>query len=76
MESSSRPKVSITVDPMADAAYVTLSDHSVASTCQLNQLLLADLDEHGMAVGVEVLRVDAEIPFDELTDKYHVGPMW
>jgi len=67
-----RTMVEISLDSEIDAAYVALSDHEVARTCQVNDEVLVDLDEHDVVVGIEVLRIDAELPFAELTDRYHV----
>lgn len=65
---------SLTVDLDLDAytGYIGLSDNDVVRTRQLNDEVLVDLDEFGMVVGIEFLRLDAEIPFSRLTDEFHV----
>lgn len=65
-------KFSISVDFVADAAYVKMSGARVASTRQMTDEVLVDLDEFGMVVGIEFLRIAAEIPFQRLTDDFHV----
>lgn len=69
---TTKPTIQIVIDQTADIAYVRLSGHAVVSTCQLNDEVLVDLDQHNIAVGIEVLRADAELPFDELTGRFHV----
>lgn len=64
--------IQLTVDALAAAAYVKLSSGKVASSVPYGEAFVVDLDEHGVAVGIEFLDLDAEIPFRELTDKYHV----
>lgn len=66
------PTVVVTIDGAADAAYVRLSDHPVDHTDEVTDEVLVDVDELGVTVGIEVLRLDAEIPFTELTDRYHL----
>jgi len=66
------PQVSIEIDPMADAAYIRLSQKSVSRTVEVTPEVLLDLDEMDIAVGLEVLRLDAEIPYTELITKYHI----
>lgn len=34
--------------------------------------MIVDLDKFAMVVGIELLRVDAEIPFQKLLDEYHI----
>jgi uncharacterized protein YuzE len=64
--------VQLAVDIDAEAAYITLSDKNVAKTVEHSDCVLVDLDDMRVAVGVELLDLDATIPFDELTKKYHV----
>lgn len=64
------PKLEIDLD--AEAAYLRLSDSPVATTKDVTDAVLVDLDEFNMVVGIEVLDIDTEIPFADLTNKYHV----
>jgi uncharacterized protein YuzE len=64
--------IMVHVDQMADAAYIRLSDAPVARTVTVREDINVDLDEFGVAVGVEALSIRAEIPFDDLTSCYHV----
>ena len=63
---------SLTVDFAADAAYLLLSDHEIARTCEVAPGVLVDLDGYGIVTGVEVIDLDAVIPYSELIDKFHV----
>lgn len=72
VEAPAASTVVITIDGAADAAYVRLSDHPVHRTDDVTDEVLVDLDVLGVAVGIDVLRLDAEIPFAVLTDRYHV----
>ena len=62
----------LTVDFAADAAYLALSDHDVAETCEVAPGVLVDLDDMRVVVGVEVLTLDAFIPRDRLITEYHM----
>ena len=67
-----RKTVILKVDNDAGAAYISLSDEPVHETLQFNEDVLIDLDQHRVAVGIEVLDLDAEIPYRELEHDYHV----
>lgn len=64
--------VRLNVDLVAEAAYVRLSDNKVSRTRDVTDAVLVDLDEFGVVVGVEVLALEAEIPFGRLVDEFHV----
>lgn len=64
--------LTIHVDHEIDTGYIRLRAAKVASTCELTDLVLLDLDEFDMAVGVEVLSLKAEIPFSRLNREFHV----
>lgn len=66
------PSIIIEVDTALDAAYIRLSDKTITRTVAHNDDINIDLDEFGVAVGVEVLSERAPLPFTELVDKYHV----
>ncbi len=65
-------KISLTVDLLADAAYVKLSNEPIVRTARVNAQVLVDLDATDMVVGIETLRADAPIPFSELATRFHV----
>ena len=56
----------ITVDPAVGAHYISLSDRPVASTEEVSDNILVDLDEFGVVIGIEVLDPDAELPLTDL----------
>lgn len=60
--------VEVSLDKKADAAYVTLSDAPIARTVEVTDRVFVDLDEMAVIVGVEILGLDTEIPFDRLAD--------
>lgn len=62
----------VEIDLDAGAAYVTMTDRAVASTELLGRGVNVDLDEFGMVVGVELLTLDAEVPFERLVNEFHV----
>jgi len=66
------PQVSVAIDRTADAAYIRLSQNPVRRTVEVTSEVLLDLDAMNIAVGIEVLRLDAEIPYTELITKYHI----
>ena len=56
----------LTVDPEADALYLTLKEGKVARTKELADGIIIDVDEAGALLGIEVLwlsdRVAPEMP--------------
>jgi uncharacterized protein YuzE len=67
-----KSRFSVSVDIEANAAYITMSDEKVVTTKQVTDEVLVDLDAMRVVVGIEVLRVDAPIPFQRLIDEFHV----
>lgn len=65
-------QISIDVDQSVNAAYIALSTEPVAKTVELSDTVLVDLDEFGVAVGIELLDQHASLPLGELTERYHV----
>ena len=65
-------QITVRVDHDADAAYIRLSDEPVRRTVEVTPEVMVDLDEMNVAVGVEVLRLEAEIPYSQLTTDFHV----
>lgn len=66
------PTIKLAVDSDAETAYITLNENRITRTVEHNDCVLVDLDEFDVAVGVELLDLDAKIPYDELTTSYHV----
>ena len=62
----------ITVDPAVGACYISLSDRPVASTEEFSDNILVDLDEFGVAVGIEVLDLGVELPLTDLRRQLHI----
>ena len=62
----------LTVDVTADVAYLRLDEGEVARTCEASPSVYVDLDKFDVVVGVEVLALDALIPYSELATKFHV----
>lgn len=64
--------LSISFDTVAEAAYIRLSSGTVARTCDFNDDVMVDLDEHNIAVGVEIINMGAPLPFSALVSDFHV----
>ena len=47
--------IDMTYDPSADAAYIYLGKGKVASTAELSDHIIADYDESGRVIGIEIL---------------------
>jgi len=65
-------RIRVEIDSDADAAYIQLSAEPIVETREITDEVLVDLDRLGMVVGVEVLALDAEIPFTDLVSRFHV----
>lgn len=44
-------------DPIADSAYLAISEHEVATTREIEPGIIADYDEAGALIGIEILSV-------------------
>lgn len=64
--------LSLEIDQEAEAAYLRFSRHKVARTEEVTDSIAVDLDEHGMAVGIEILDLNESVNLDELAPKYHI----
>jgi uncharacterized protein YuzE len=65
-------RIEISIDSAANSAYIRLQDKPVATSKIVNDDVVIDLDDMNIAVGIEVLDLEAELPFTELTSKFHV----
>lgn len=57
-------------DPSANALYLTFSDADVWYTVEILGMTLADVDQNGRLVGLEVLHPDRPWPIDEVISRY------
>lgn len=64
--------ITVQVDRDADAAYIQLFDGAVVRSVAVGDDVVVDLDEMNVVVGVEMLHLNAEIPYSELVSQYHV----
>lgn len=65
--------ITIEMDEVADAAYMKFgSDRPVARTEEFSEAIMVDLDEFGVAIGIEVLELETPLPIDELNHRYHI----
>ncbi|OIQ71095.1 hypothetical protein GALL_472900 [mine drainage metagenome] len=55
-------------------AYIRLGRATSVRTEVLNDFVNIDLDSSNRVVGVELLSLDEEVPFEELAIKYHLSP--
>lgn len=69
--STSKPRT-IVVDTATDVCYITLSEQPVVRTEEYSDSILVDLDEFGVAVGIEVLDLDADFPLTDLCRQLHI----
>lgn len=67
-----KSQIQVEIDPAASAAYITLSTNPVARTQEVTEAVMVDLDDHGVAVGIEVLDLGAKMPYEQLCTYYHV----
>lgn len=66
-----RPLI-VEIDADADLAYVTFTDEHIERTVAIDECLNIDLDRFEVAVGLEILDLEAVIPFQELIERFHV----
>lgn len=62
----------ISADLASDVAYIRLSKDKVFSTVAVTDNVNLDLDEFGIIIGIECLELDAEIPFNVLSNQFHL----
>lgn len=62
----------ITVDPAVGTCYISLSTTPIVQTDEFSDDVLVDLDEYGVAVGIEILRMTAVFPLTDLRSKLHI----
>ena len=67
-----KPKFEVNIDRQSDAAYIRLTEGDVDKTIQATESVLVDVDRFGVAVGLELLSLDTEVPYAELIRNFHV----
>jgi uncharacterized protein YuzE len=65
-------RIQLEVDLTANAGYIRLSEEEVHRTVQVTEDVLIDIDKMGIVVGIEALKLSAEIPFGRLVEDYHL----
>jgi len=70
MTMTSNQRVVVELDEASGLAYVRFSDGEVVRTVALTDAINVDLDEYGVAVGIEVLDLDTEMPFQRFITEY------
>ena len=68
----STPNRRLSINTDTDVAYIRMTNNEVVDTVEATEDVLVDIDEHNVVVGIEMLRLDAKIPFTDLTAKFHV----
>lgn len=64
--------VMVEVDEASGVAYVRFSRSPVKRTVAVNDAINVDLDEFDMTVGIEILDLDVDMPFQTFVDDFHV----
>lgn len=65
-------RVILEVDRDAGAAYLTLSDNEIVSTVEVVPEVQVDMDEFGVAVGVEILDLNMVVPVSKIASACHI----
>lgn len=60
-------------DQEADALYIRLGTGLVDRTISIETGTLADVDEHGALVGIEVIRPARPLPVETLAERFQLG---
>lgn len=64
--------VMVTVDHNVGAAYIQLGSNPVAETIEMTPEIQVDIDKLGVAVGIEILSLGANIPITEIATRFHI----
>ncbi|MEJ1087003.1 DUF2283 domain-containing protein [Microbacterium sp. Mu-80] len=62
----------VTIDNDADAAYISMTNRSIAHSHELGGGIIVDVDDMRVVVGIEILGLETKIPFQRLVDEFHV----
>jgi uncharacterized protein YuzE len=64
----------ISIDLELNSAYIQISKGEVARTVSITSEINLDLKEDSSVLGIELLDLDADLPFALLSDSYKVEP--
>jgi len=64
--------IGLTIDTEATAAYIQLSDGKIVRTVRVAKRVNVDLDDLGVAVGIELLTLRGPYPVEEIIAATHV----
>jgi uncharacterized protein YuzE len=64
----------ISIDLELNSAYIQISTGGVARTVSITNQINLDLQEDSSVLGIELLALDADIPFNLLAENYNVEP--
>ena len=62
----------ITIDSVADAAYVQLSDGPVAPTVEIDPGTFVDIDSRGRVVGIEIIAPGRSWPLETIAERFEL----
>jgi uncharacterized protein YuzE len=66
-------KVILRIDPVAESAYLRVSDGAVSRTVAVSDSVMVDVDKFNVVVGVEVIQIPAKMPFRLFQDFHFPG---
>ncbi|GGU29020.1 DUF2283 domain-containing protein [Lentzea flava] len=66
------PELSLEIDQQAGAAYLQFSSEQVARSVEFSDVIIVDLDEHNVVVGIELLDLAQSVPLDSLVERFHI----
>ena len=64
--------IELTIDQSANSAYIRLLNKPIKASKVVNDDIIIDLDDMNLVIGIEILDLEAEIPFAELVKDFHV----
>ena len=64
--------IELTIDKAANSAYIRLLSSPVKTSKDISDDIIIDLDNMNVVVGIEILDLEAEIPFSDLITEFHV----
>jgi uncharacterized protein YuzE len=64
---------SVKIDIEAGAASLRLGRGQIGRTVEFDEDIYVDLDQFGVAVGIELLDLDTSLPLDEVGARFHIN---
>ncbi|MEI9906670.1 MAG: DUF2283 domain-containing protein [Actinomycetota bacterium] len=64
--------IELSIDQSANSAYIRLLNEVVKYSRTIGDDIVIDLNSMNIVIGIEILDLEAEIPFTELTTEFHV----